>query len=232
MCTVTYVGQGSCNFVLTSNRDVHASRSPKNLTKTQNLIYGEDTLAGGTWMAGSNEGKIACLLNGAYENHYAKGSYRLSRGIMVLKYFEYQSSMNFIQQFDFEGIEPFTMILIDKIDLIELKWNGFDVSFSSLNQNGQYIWSSSTLYNYAIQKERALWFTTWLKKNPNPGWESIWDFHENGGKKDAWNGFVMNRNGKVQTVSITSMECIEDILTVRYFDKISSQTSEEKFLLN
>ncbi|NJL77233.1 MAG: NRDE family protein [Saprospiraceae bacterium] len=232
MCTVTYIGQDNKQFVLTSNRDVHATRSPKTLSKKAHLIFGEDVLAGGTWMAASDKGKVVCLLNGAFENHLIKPLYRMSRGVMVLQYFDYENSMDFIHQFDFQNIEPFTMILIDTSSMIELRWNGYDKIYSHLNLNGNYIWSSSTLYTYATQQERAVWFKQWLQAHPDPNWKDIWDFHENGGKKDAWNGFIMNRNGKVQTVSTTSIERKDHTLSVRYFDRISPHYSEAAFVVS
>ncbi|MEO0339976.1 MAG: NRDE family protein, partial [Bacteroidota bacterium] len=89
MCTVTFIPQQGQDFILSSNRDEQASRSPQGLSRIdqfqKELLFPRDTEAGGTWIAASNKDQVVCLLNGAFELHHRQPPYRKSRGIMVLE---------------------------------------------------------------------------------------------------------------------------------------------------
>ncbi len=222
MCTVTYVPQINNNFILTSNRDEAAHRSPQNLSKTEldgvELIFPRDEMAGGTWVATSNDGRVVCLLNGAFEKHKHQPPYRRSRGLMVLDYFEYKSAFDFYEKYDFEGMEPFTFILVGNNELHELKWDEKKAHLKKLDANGFYIWSSATLYSPEIKLRRESWFQEWLKDRKDFSLKAVQDFHFNGGEKDDWNGFVMNRMNLVQTVSITNVVKKNDRMQMIYND--------------
>ena len=101
MCTVTYLPQGNDHFLLTSNRDEMPSRSPRSITVSefagQKLAFPRDEMAGGTWLAVSDHNRLACLLNGAFERHDRNPPYRMSRGVMVLEYFTYRDTADFLQ---------------------------------------------------------------------------------------------------------------------------------------
>ncbi|MBK6665833.1 MAG: NRDE family protein [Saprospiraceae bacterium] len=70
MCTVSYMPTKS-GFILTSSRD--ESKVRKALPPAtyhlhgQDLVFPKDILAGGTWIAASERGQVACLLNGAFD---------------------------------------------------------------------------------------------------------------------------------------------------------------------
>jgi uncharacterized protein with NRDE domain len=209
MCTVTYIPQPDNNFILTSNRDEAAHRSPQNLTTTNihgmELIFPKDAGAGGTWVAAANDSRVVCLLNGAFEKHKHQPPYRRSRGVMVLDYFGYQSTVDFYEQYDFEGMEPFTFVMVGKNELHELRWDEKKAHLKELNTEGKYIWSSATLYTEEIRLKREAWFRDWLENRTDFGLKAIQDFHLHGGERDDWNGFIMNRLNLVQTVSITNV---------------------------
>ncbi len=222
MCTVTYIPQPNNNFILTSNRDEAAHRSPQNLTKTElggvELIFPRDEMAGGTWIAASNDGRTACLLNGAFEKHKHRPPYRRSRGLMVLDYFKYKSATEFCEHYEFVGMEPFTFILVGKNELHELKWDEKKVHLKELGTEGYYLWSSATLYTPEIKLKRESWFRHWLNGRKDFSLKAIQDFHFHGGEKDDWNGFVMNRMNLVQTVSITNVVKKNDRMEMIYND--------------
>ncbi|MCC6723211.1 MAG: hypothetical protein IT258_01785, partial [Saprospiraceae bacterium] len=46
----------------------------------------------------------------------------------------------------------------------------------------------------------------------------ILEFHQTGGQGDDWNGFIMNREGRVQTVSITQIVKGEEGISLIYND--------------
>lgn len=209
MCTVTYLPQGQNKFILTSNRDENSARSPQNLTwqtvQGVELVFPRDTTAGGTWIAASDDGRVVCLLNGAFEKHSHRPPYRRSRGLMVLDYFSFYDADSFVRNYVFEGMEPFTFIMVGNGELHELRWDEKEIHFKKLDEHGKHIWSSSTLYTPPIKAKRKQWFEDWLKGRNDFSLEAIQHFHQNGGEKDDWNGFVMNRKNIVQTVSITNI---------------------------
>jgi transport and Golgi organization protein 2 len=209
MCTVTYIAQPGGNFILTSNRDENAARSPQHLTLTEHgdvpLIFPRDTTAGGSWIAASGNNRVVCLLNGAFVKHKHTPPYKKSRGLMVMEFFTHPSAPGFFEKYDFAGMEPFTLVVVDDGHLYELRWDGQQAHVKPLNASGKYIWSSATLYPPEIKALRNGWFSNWLEGRQDFGLGAIQQFHRTGGAGDTWNGFVMNRHGKVQTVSITNV---------------------------
>ncbi|MGW8121466.1 NRDE family protein [Roseivirga echinicomitans] len=217
MCTVTFLPKGKTAYILTSNRDETPKRAalpPKAyMVNGTEVFFPKDPLAGGTWFATDKQHFTLCLLNGAFEKHHHEPPYRLSRGIMLLDFFKYGNVENFTAEYDFSGIEPFTLILIESNDAListELVWDEEHLHVRPLDTTQPQIWSSSTLYPEAVRAERRHWFKLWLEEHDNFEQEAIVDFHKTGGKGDEWNDFVMNREGKVQTVSVTSIEKGED----------------------
>jgi hypothetical protein len=222
MCTVTYIPQTDGNFILSSNRDENAARSPQNLTQTTErgvrLIFPRDTAAGGTWIVASEDCRVVCLLNGAFVKHHHQPPYKRSRGTMVLDFFSFHTAPAFFERYDFEGMEPFTLIVVDKGALYELKWDEQQAHVRYLDAAGRFIWSSVTLYPPEIQEKRNGWFKDWLDGRQDFGLEAIQHFHRTGGEGDTWNGFIMNRHNRVQTVSLTNVVKKTDTIEMIYND--------------
>jgi len=235
MCTVSFIPTGKEDFILTSNRDEQASRSPEQITRiTTNdvqLIFPRDTSAGGTWIAISDTNKMVCLLNGGFKKHKHEPPYKRSRGIMVLEFFQYPTAQNFFDQYDFEGMEPFTMIIYDNNKLYELVWEESQTHIKALDPQKSYLWSSSSLYTKAVKAKRQQWFQNWLKKGKAFTKNNLLDFHKNTGDGDPFNDLIMNRLGIVQTVSITSIVKIEDKLFMEYHNLIKEEVKKEHLLI-
>ncbi|MEK7254940.1 MAG: hypothetical protein AAB316_09360, partial [Bacteroidota bacterium] len=83
---------------------------------------------------------------------------------------------------------------------------------------GRYLWSSATLYPKEIREMRQGWFEEWLKNRQDFSLEALHHFHRTGGEGDSWNGFLMNRNNLVQTVSITQVAKTERGIELIYND--------------
>ena len=69
--------------------------------------------------------------------------YRKSRGLIVLDSFNFDSIESFSQQYDFENIEPFTMIAVDfknENQLAEIRWDGRKVFYKKLSSDNYNIW--------------------------------------------------------------------------------------------
>jgi len=232
MCTVSYIPQGKDSFVLTSNRDVNSARSPKNITRLEQngqvTLFPQDEEAGGTWIAISNTNKVVCLLNGAFENHEYCPPYKQSRGLLVLDFFTFPDASVFFERYDFEGIEPFTMVVFDEDNLFEFRWNGEVPYIRELDTSGFYLWSSATLYPKEIRERRQSWFQAWLNHRTDFGLEAIRHFHRTGGKGDSGNGFIMNRNNLVQTVSITHVVKKSNGIEMIYHDLLNDSVKSEQ----
>mgnify|MGYP006075595369 CR=1 FL=1 len=221
MCTVTYLPLGNNNFILTSNRDETPSRktTPPKLYEEDGvqLTYPKDELAGGTWIGTSNKKRLVCLLNGGFESYEREASYKMSRGIIVKAILKSNNCENYIHDFDFIGIEPFTIVLVDwntDLKTYELVWDGKQKHFTALKQVPR-IWSSSTLYS---QKDKALrigWFDNWLENNQEFNQEEILKFHHNSEIGTPENSLKMKR-WYVETVSITSVEKMNKAVVFNY----------------
>ena len=221
MCTVTYLPLGNNDFILTSNRDEQPSRKtiePKEyLEDGVKLTYPKDELAGGTWIGLSSKNRLICLLNGGFESYVRETSYKMSRGVIVKAILKSNDFENYINNFDFTGIEPFTIVLVDwnmELKIFELVWDGNQQHFSELGQSPK-IWSSSTLYTKEEKALRKMWFANWLKDRQKFTPKDILEFHHNSDLGTVENAPRMKRS-YVETVSVTSVKKRDSNIEMNY----------------
>lgn len=180
MCTVTFVPTKE-GFVFTSNRDEDPKRAAHNIVEDQrgdiSVYFPRDEGASGTWFAYSNADQFACVLNGAFGPHQRKEFYTMSRGIMALAYFDYATIDEFINEFNFEGMEPFTLILFNKGDFKELKWDEVELHVRSLSVQDVHLWSSATLYNQDWWIDRSVNFNEFVARQ-QPDQVGIMHYHK------------------------------------------------------
>jgi len=231
MCTVTYLPIGNNQFILTSNRDESPMRktiAPKKYDEQGvALVYPKDELAGGTWIGLSEKNRLVCLLNGGFEIHERKGPYAMSRGLIVKKILSAENSVTCIENFIFDDIEPFTLVLVDwknSLATYELVWDGVTKHFTELAQAPK-IWSSSTLYTSEMKASRRAWFADWLSENKTFQQQEIINFQTSTNKGTPETSLKMKRNF-VETVSITSVKKEEDICLI-YNDLLKGKTSKK-----
>lgn len=222
MCTVTFIAKGNDDFILTSNRDEVPERStlsPKEYTEDNvKLVYPKDKVAGGTWIGLSEKNRLINLLNGAFVPHQRKPNYKMSRGVLVKKLLITEDIINEIINFDFEGIEPFTIILVEwsiALKLYQLVWDDVKIHFQELSLSN-HIWSSSPLYSGEMKVKRKEWLRDFLKNNPADA-ESLWEFHHTAGVGDREIDLQMDR-GFIKTVSISQIEKKEGQIKMIYKD--------------
>lgn len=235
MCTVTFLPLSNTSFILTSNRDESKFRKiavppGKYLIHDTNVYFPKDADANGTWFAAADTGFTLCILNGAFEPHEHKPPYRLSRGLMLLDFFKYKDVKNFISQFDFKGIEPFTLLIFEQgqsTSIHEIRWDGNRIYSGTKDSSIPQIWSSAQLYPKKVIQQREEWFAEWLKANHEFTMNKIVLFHKTGGDGNSYTDLLMNRDGKVFTVSITSVRRAENEGLMRYEDMISGNGIKE-----
>ena len=233
MCTVTLIPLQNSDFILTSNRDESPKRSSVNpdlyVYNDVKLLYPKDEKAGGTWIGASSNKRVLCLLNGAFICHERKESYRLSRGVVVKDLLVCEDLIKTIANYNFDDIEPFTLIIVDwnlSLEFYELIWDGNEKHFSKLKKEPQ-IWSSSTLYSSKMKLERLNWFSTFKSQNILDA-KSILKFHNSTEKENKDYGVIMNRQ-VVKTTSITQIEKNESYVNMHFYN-LNTKTHSSKSL--
>jgi len=235
MCTVTYLPLSNSSFILTSSRDEGKERKvalppEKYATNGINVFFPKDMDSNGTWFAAAESKFTLCLLNGAFEPHKHQPPYRLSRGLMLLDFFQYNRVHAFLSKYDFAGIEPFTLLIFEQsphVIIHEARWDGKNIHIQLRDSLVPHIWSSVQLYSKEIIVQREEWFKEWLKSNKEFAMDKIIHFHKTGGTGNSHTDLLMNRDGKVFTVSITSLRREEKESLMRYEDMISGHGVKE-----
>lgn len=233
MCVVTYLPAAKGGFILTSNRDESIRRPAaipprRYLIGEQLITFPKDAQAGGTWIA-TTESRTLCLLNGAFQKHAHRPPYRRSRGLVLLDAFSYDSPHTFAVDYDFANIEPFTLVIIEKVaslrKLYELRWDGRETHFECLPADAPRIWSSVTLYSDTIVQEREGWFQKWLATSQTYLAAELIDFHTSAGKGDPANDLLVDR-GTLKTVSITQVTASQDVVAIYYQNLLHEDTHQ------
>ena len=257
MCTVTYLPLPRAGFLLTSSRDEKTIRPTAAFPVTytlgnQTVCFPKDPQSAGTWVAASSRLTV-CLLNGAFRAHEPRAPYRHSRGLVVLSVFDYPSPAAWFATYNFTGIEPFTLVIVQSGSdqgesylghqhverLWEVRWDGQTPHIRQLNPQLPQIWSSVTLYSDEIIARRQHWFGEWLRQHPNGAVtvNDIRSFHKQAGAGDNANAVQMNRGNGMQTVSLTTIQhdgthasmCYEDLLKNTTGHQQLSTTHEHVF---
>ncbi|GGZ77345.1 NRDE family protein [Algibacter mikhailovii] len=220
MCTLTIIPKENKGFVITQNRDEAPDRmalAPDyyevNGTK---MLFPKDQLAGGTWIGISEKNRVVCVLNGGFDLHQRKSSYRMSRGVVANDFMLSDDIVNTVNSYDFNDIEPFTIVISDwntDLKFYELVWDGEQKFFTDLPLESK-IWSSSTLYSTVMKQERNAWFEAFKSESILDS-EALLGFHKSAGRGNEDYGVVMDR-GFVKTTSITQVEKDHGNLKMRY----------------
>lgn len=171
------------------------------------MVFPRDGLAGGTWIAMHEQGNAMVLLNGADRRHEHRPPYRRSRGLIFLDIFNHPVPSSGFLDTDLEGIEAFTLVIWEASSgrLWQARWDGKEKRIESRDPDIPQIWSSAMLYDPAVIRKREVWFQRWLQTVPEITSASISAFHEFAGDGDEANDLRMNRDGILQTVSISHM---------------------------
>jgi uncharacterized protein with NRDE domain len=224
MCTVSYISSDT-GCIITSNRDEHTSRPiafrpQEEIINNYKIIYPKDPKAGGTWFAIREDGVAVVLLNGAFQKHIPFGKYKMSRGLVLLEIISNKQPDDHFFNMDLTRIEPFTLILFKGTHLLEMRWDGKSKHEKTLDVNGNYIWSSVTLYGEKATQKREHLFNEFLKDKKWVNENSIVDFHM-GHDNDFENGFVIDRSDGLKTVSITQAVFNEEEMGLSHIDLLN-----------
>ncbi|MEX0967391.1 MAG: NRDE family protein [Bacteroidia bacterium] len=233
MCTLTYIPGKNGNYRIASNRDEGDARTPSlppGIIEMagQKLLYPKDPDGGGTWLAISEQGRLACLLNGAFGRHLHQPPYRMSRGLVVLQQFMLPGPCHFYADYPLSGIEPFTLVIVEpkpKINITEIKWDGSQKHLRWVDPERPQIWSSEMLYDPADIQHRHTLFSDWLKEKTGEPFP-LRKFHLFGRDNPEIRGIFKNKSGPVATVSLTSVEIRDKVAAMKHENFLTNSESE------
>lgn len=240
MCTVTFLPINQREFILTSNRDEGIDRLTalpvqEYSINNRTIYFPKDQQANGTWIAYDVLGYTLCLLNGAFKSHIRKENYKKSRGIVLLDFYQYNDPEKFALEYDFNGIEPFTLIIAyscsetEKVLLHELRWDEKKAYLTPYDSSLPHIWSSATLYSQETIIAREQWFSQWLQNHQSYNNSDILFFHHFGGDGNIASDLLMNR-GNVKTVSITCIDKKLLFTEITYEDILNKKLYKNKVI--
>lgn len=198
MCIVSIFSKDNGDFLLTHNRDESRLRPFSDQVQTSEYHQKKwtgpiDLVSGGTWIYYSEKFTV-CILNGGYVKHSHRPPYRMSRGLLILELLRYDSIDQFISITDLEGIEPFTMMMLN-MNSAEKKiliWDGSQRFVEDRSAEKLIVRSSTPLYTV---EEKSVHFKSFDElENPTP--ERVFELHDR---------LKMLPNNKFETVQTTSI---------------------------
>ena len=227
MCTVIYIPTKD-GPLFSSCRDEDPARATalwpvEYIGNSGRMLYPKDTAANGTWAGVHEKGHIIILLNGAAVKHERKNNYKKSRGIIVSALLDTTQPLQQWNVLNLQHIEPFTLVVWMQHQLYELLWDGDNKSEKKLAADEPRIWSSSTLYAASVQQLRRSLFSDAVQQNKiTTATELLTFLHQ---PWDSINGFVMKRNAKIQTLSISLIQQHSDHFVFCYHDLQKQEVS-------
>lgn len=221
MCTVLYL-PGKEHICFASLRDESPSRALAKFPELVNdggiaILAPIDPQANGTWLGVNEFGNVLILLNGGFAKHPLGLKYRKSRGLIVTDLLKTELPLVTWRLINLHQIEPFTLVVYSECMLFELVWDGEHKHQRKLNNQESHIWSSSTLFHAEARKNRKDTFDNWIAMQPPLDKLSVLHFF-NQHKHDPDNGFIINRNDLVKTLSFTYIEIQKKKVQMDYYD--------------
>ncbi len=229
MCSLTYLPHHN-GFAMVSSRDEMRTRGAMAYPthdEALRALYPLDERSGGTWILTAVAGFSINLLNGGHVRHTPGGTYRHSRGLIPLQFAKAGGIDPFLNKFDPEGLEPFTLVVIGHgvRAVTEIVWTGSALDRIEHDADQARIWSSSTLYDAQMKAEREAWFAEAIATGQDrPALDRLLDFHQDGGvgRALATNTIRMVRPGGPETVCVTGVCHSDQEWMMCYHDVISN----------
>ena len=208
MCTVIYYPSEKKKIFVSLRDEIPARAKAKTPSligdKTNQLLIPVDPMGGGSWAGINNNGTVIILLNGGFEKHQPGLSYSKSRGLIVRELLGESLPVLSWLLMNLNTVEPFTLIVYSEGHLFQLVCDGQSKHKKILNPSIPHIFSSSTLYDLPSKKIRQERFFNWIKEEHAVDAESFKVFFNQ--YQDPLNGFLINRNNKIKTLSFSFIE--------------------------
>lgn len=198
MCIVSVFSLENNDFILTHNRDESHLRPTSNEIFTEEIngkkyIGPKDLVSGGTWIY-SSDNYVCCILNGEFKAHTHQPPYRKSRGLVLIDLLNYSSFDEFSEKVELDGIEPFTMIVLNRKSNEKkiLVWDETTKHLEDHSNEKLIVRSSSPLYSNEEKLFHKSKFEILNSQNP----DDIFQLHKE---------LMMLPNEKFSTVQTTSI---------------------------
>lgn len=226
MCTAIFI-PGKDGVTIASLRDESPARarsSAPTLLQSQgtSFIMPVDPQGGGSWVGLNEHGVAVVLLNGAFERHHHAPPYRMSRGIIVSALLESYTPASAWNDMPMDNIEPYTLVVLERGALSRLTWDGTVKHSEPLNTTTPHLFSSTTLYAAPARAKRVNAFENWMATHPEVNEVSLLHFFHS--DTDSQNGFIMNRNEVVKTLSYSYLTLQQDFFEFYYNDFAGGDT--------
>lgn len=221
MCTVIYIPGNETNY-FASLRDESPMRPAAQAPEIYRVngihqMSPKDALKGGTWVGVNEFSNVIILLNGAKEKQIQKDNYLKSRGLIVNDLLASELPIVDWSLMNLDGVEPFTLVVWSDESLFELQWDGTQKHRTLIDKAAPQIWSSSTLYSAESRDKRSSLFQNWIAMEPPIDKLAVLKFFKSFSERE--NGFIMNRNEKVKTLSYSFIELHQsETASLDYFD--------------
>ena len=204
MCSLSYIPQAE-GYILSHNRDELPNRESSSRIIDEDGLRGtfhfpQDLKAGGSWMGAHESGWSACLLNGGSVHYLRKLPYRHSRGKVLIDFLE-DPSIDAFQKIDYQGVEPFTLILSKPGELWQLEHNPDGDIWNHLDPLKPHFWSSTKLYHPNIREARKYRFEQWLHQQKQAKASDLRQFHLDPQRSPREGGLLLGPNFPLKTVS-------------------------------
>ena len=209
MCILS-IAKSEQGIVITSNRDEQRTRkhslTPEFIQHgTRKTILARDAQAHGTWFLTDNKGRIAVLLNGAFECHVPTPPYRESRGIILLNLFQEEDFKSTFLSYNLNKVEPFQLIYLDKNQSFQCVWDGNQKHLFEIDLTTPQVFFSPTLYTKEQQEVKREHFYTEISAFERLNAEWLLDYHSNHQNLTSDSNFFMSREYHT-TKSISQVE--------------------------
>jgi len=220
MCTVAYIPKAD-HIILLSLRDENpirpAALPPHRFSADGiEMMYPYDMEGGGTWIGVNQWGAMVVLLNGAFEKHERQTQYESSRGLIVKKMLGNKSPVSVWNEMDLNGKEAHTLVVSENSQLYQLVWDEQQKHNIVMDPTVPYVWSSATLYDRITGEARNQSLLQRIKSSRLVDRLSLLDFFREYG--DNENGFIMNRNELVKTLSMSYLVHYDNSIEFNYHE--------------
>lgn len=228
MCTITYIPLESESYILTQNRDESILRpiaAPplrrKIKDQDREILIPVDPRGGGTWIGASSDGRAAGIMNGGKKPYIPSPPYRHSRGLIITAYFRNPSFDDFYKTFDFVGLEPFTLFVMESGKILELVKDHDNLQVFERNAKKPHFFASRLLYSKESIEERRLEFYEWYYRQRKINENEVLNFHET--QKFELERIKKNDTGGhiLKTVSISQVIKRENKFGFNYYDAVN-----------
>jgi len=228
MCSLSYLPSKE-GFILSHNRDELPQRESSSAIKEgPDYYFPQDLAAGGTWMGAHKNGWSGCLLNGGSVPYLRNLPYAKSRGTVILDFLEKPNLKEFKKQ-NWEGIEPFTLILAGPGELWQLHHDPNANHWLQLNPKEAHFWSSTKLYHPNIREAREARFRNWLENSETINRQTITTFHLDTQLSPSKGGLRLDKDSLLNTVSFCQFVAQKDQFHFAYHYLLKNRSDQKNW---